>query len=190
MQKLLQIDPEEFLKDADELDVYNEDLGMIIQCLCKLHLGNNPADDISLISPGAIEMYDKWKEKLSPQQLPVKAIDWRVSFVIEYLNKAADSKFRASSKTNQKLIMARLNEGYTMEDFKRVIDVKVAKWINDPKMISFIRPETLFGPKFEGYLNEKLAPASNFERTANSVLKSSSNLKEKFANERANKNRT
>jgi len=47
-----------------------------------------------------------------------------------------------------------VNDGFTLEDFKTVIDKKCADWLNDAKMCKFLRPETLFGPKFEGYLNE------------------------------------
>ena len=44
-------------------------------------------------------------------------------------------------------------EGYTVEDFVAVIDKKCAEWLHDPKMRAYLRPETLFGSKFEGYLN-------------------------------------
>jgi len=54
-------------------------------------------------------------------------------------------------------IKARFNEGRTTDDFIHVIDIKCAKWLSDPKMIDFLRPETLFGNKFESYLNEQKA---------------------------------
>ena len=50
--------------------------------------------------------------------------------------------------------MARLKENYTLQQFKTVIDIKSLKWLNDPKMVDYLRPETLFGSKFESYLNE------------------------------------
>jgi uncharacterized phage protein (TIGR02220 family) len=53
------------------------------------------------------------------------------------------------------LISARLNEGFTVQDFKTVIDNKVSSWFGNKDMEKFLRPETLFGTKFEGYLNEK-----------------------------------
>lgn len=52
-------------------------------------------------------------------------------------------------------IFYRLNEGFDIEDFKKVIDTKVDAWKNDETMNTYLRPATLFGPKFEGYLNEK-----------------------------------
>ena len=49
----------------------------------------------------------------------------------------------------------RLNEGFDLEGFRKVIDTKVDAWKSDETMNTYLRPATLFGPKFEGYLNEK-----------------------------------
>ncbi|WP_169801469.1 conserved phage C-terminal domain-containing protein [Neobacillus drentensis] len=53
------------------------------------------------------------------------------------------------------MIHARYGEGFTLEDFKRVIDIKSVEWQSDPKWNKFLRPETLFGTKFEAYLNQQ-----------------------------------
>lgn len=74
--------------------------------------------------------------------------------IIDYLNLKTGSQYKASTKKTQSLIKARFNEGFTLDDFKQVIDIKSSQWINDSKMKSYLRPETLFGTKFEGYLNE------------------------------------
>lgn len=74
--------------------------------------------------------------------------------IIDYLNLKADKGFRPDTKGTRDFIKARWNQGFTLEDFKRVIDVKVSKWKGDADMDRFLRPETLFGNKFEGYLNE------------------------------------
>lgn len=96
--------------------------------------------------------------------------------IIDYLNKKTGKTFKASSKTTQRDIRARISEGYTVDDFKRVIDIKVAKWNVEPKngekdMRDYLRPITLFGTKFESYLQEKEEPQkkkvrdnNNFER--------------------------
>ena len=76
-------------------------------------------------------------------------------YIVEYLNQKSGSKFKYSSKATQRHISGRLSEGYSLEDFKIVIDKKVGEWKEDPKMAQYIRPETLFGTKFEGYLNQK-----------------------------------
>ena len=75
--------------------------------------------------------------------------------VITHLNEKAGTRFKASTAKTKSLIHARMKEGFTLEDFKLVIDKKCADWINDPKMQRYLRPETLFGTKFEAYLNEK-----------------------------------
>lgn len=81
-------------------------------------------------------------------------------YIVEYLNSKANKNYKHTSKATQRHIDARLNENYTIEDFKNVIDIKVSHWLGDPKMEMYLRPETLFGNKFEGYLNEKIRTGS------------------------------
>ena len=75
------------------------------------------------------------------------------SLVIDYLNKKANTNYRASTKNTQSFINARVSEGYTVEDFKKVIDSKSKEWLNTD-FEKYLRPATLFGTKFENYLNE------------------------------------
>jgi len=75
------------------------------------------------------------------------------SRVISYLNKKLKSHYKSTTKKTQSLIKARLSEGFTADDFKTVIDYCCGNWIGDEKMQDYLRPETLFSPKFEGYLN-------------------------------------
>ena len=74
----------------------------------------------------------------------------------ELLTKAGkmDDNKISTTKKNKDLIKARINEGFTEDDFIKVIDNKVKEWINTD-MEKYLRPETLFGTKFEGYLNQK-----------------------------------
>lgn len=74
--------------------------------------------------------------------------------VIEHLNTTTDAKFRSSSKATQSKIKARLNEGYTLNDFIVVIDKKYNEWKNT-EFEKYLCPETLFGTKFEKYLNQR-----------------------------------
>lgn len=73
--------------------------------------------------------------------------------IIGRLNEQTGANYRPESKATQTKIHARLAEGYTVEDFVAVIDKKCAEWLHDPKMRAYLRPETLFGTKFESYLN-------------------------------------
>lgn len=87
--------------------------------------------------------------------------------ILDYLNSKAGTNYRASSKATQRLINARTNENFTVEDFKKVIDIKVAAWKDDPKMSQYLRPKTLFGTNFESYLNEPMPnsqPTNPYDR--------------------------
>lgn len=89
--------------------------------------------------------------------------------IMSYFNQQAGTSYRASSKATQRLISARTNEGFTVDDFKKVIDIKVANWKDDPKMSKYLRPATLFGTKFESYLNEPM-PAKQPPKRAKGYL--------------------
>lgn len=79
--------------------------------------------------------------------------------VVEYLNQKTGKNFKHTSKVTQRHIRARLAEGFTVSDFKQVIDKKCSDWLRDQKMKEYLRPETLFGTKFESYLNSKTTTA-------------------------------
>ena len=73
---------------------------------------------------------------------------------IAYLNQVANKRYKFVDKT-KRLLLARFKEGYTLDDFKQVIDIKTAEWKDSPEFSKYLRPETLFGSKFDGYLNQK-----------------------------------
>lgn len=75
--------------------------------------------------------------------------------IVQYLNQKTNKNFKHTSKVTQRHIRARLAEGFAVNDFKRVIDNKCNDWLRDQKMKEYLRPETLFGTKFESYLNSK-----------------------------------
>ena len=82
-----------------------------------------------------------------------------IKTVVDYLNLCAGTKYRAGSEATAKHIRARLNEGFTVEDCKAVVDHQCATWNHEPDpgqqdMRRYLRPETLFGSKFESYLNQ------------------------------------
>lgn len=74
--------------------------------------------------------------------------------IINYLNEKTGKHYKHTTNKTQTVIKARWNEGFTEDDFKKVIDNKVAEW-KGTDMEKFLRPETLFGTKFEGYLNQE-----------------------------------
>ena len=81
-----------------------------------------------------------------------------INEVILYLNEKSQKQFKLSTKKTKDLILARENEGWGQSDFIKVIDNKINDWKDDPAMDKYLRPETLFSNKFEGYLNEKIIP--------------------------------
>lgn len=88
-------------------------------------------------------------EKVTP--IPNNNAD--IKQIIEYLNEKAGTKYRATTKATVRLINARLQE-FTVDDCKTVIDKKVKEW-KYTEMEQYLRPQTLFGNKFEAYLNQK-----------------------------------
>lgn len=78
--------------------------------------------------------------------------------VIDYLNKKTGKHYKSTTKKNQTVIRARTDEGFTLDDFKQVINNKVVEW-KGTDMEKYLRPETLFGTKFEGYLNQETQPS-------------------------------
>ncbi|MDM5320969.1 phage replisome organizer N-terminal domain-containing protein [Bacillus pumilus] len=94
-------------------------------------LSGNPTDD----------------PKTQESEIPFKLI-------VDLLNKVTGKSFRHSSAATQRLIKARWNDGFRFEDFKTVILTKSNQWLKDDKMNKYLQPTTLFGTKFEGYLNE------------------------------------
>jgi len=90
----------------------------------------------------------------------------KVEQIIQYLNLATGKKFSSTGVDNTKCVMKRLNEHYSLDDFKHVIDVKTAKW-KGTDMDDYLRPQTLFGNKFNAYLNESINHGT--KQTSNSI---------------------
>lgn len=131
--------PENILSSSDELDggcdeTHETEQTQIIE------------DEQDLIS------HEK-DESISNSRLNDKGIPYQA--IVEYLNTRANKRYRATTAKTKRLIKARWNEGNRLDDFKKVIDNKVAEWLHDSKMQQYLRPETLFGTKFEGYLNQQ-----------------------------------
>ena len=83
--------------------------------------------------------------------------------IVEFLNEKCGTSYRSSTVKTQRLIKARFNEGFTEEDFRKVIETKARDWLGT-EMEQYLRPETLFGTKFEGYLNQKGGGKSDVKR--------------------------
>jgi uncharacterized phage protein (TIGR02220 family) len=81
--------------------------------------------------------------------------------IVGDLNKKTGKKFKPECAKTKRLIGARMREGFTCEDFYKVNSIKAKDWLNDAHWASYLRPETLYGTKFESYLNQPLATIKN-----------------------------
>jgi len=75
--------------------------------------------------------------------------------IINYLNSKTSKQFKSTTPSTRNFIDQRWTDGFRFDDFKKVIDNKLVDWLNDPTRNIYLRPQTLFGTKFESYLNEK-----------------------------------
>ena len=93
-----------------------------------------------------------------------------ITRIIEYLNQKAEKRFDPETEGHRKYIRARL-EKFSEADCKKVIDIKCAEWIDDPKFKNYLRPKTLFTPEhFEAYLNQDM-PKEDVKNAALALLK-------------------
>src|SRR5690625_2437027 len=113
----------------------------------------NSNGDVSVTSHDGTELDRELDRELDIEKELIPYVE-----IITYLNDVASKNYRTSTQKTKTLIKARWNEGFRLEDFKKVIDTKNNEWKNDKSMSKFIRPDTLFGTKFEGYLNQETKP--------------------------------
>jgi len=112
--------------------------------------------DTSETSVGHCPPQDETDDGFIPQEKEIeKEIDIDINIysrVIDYLNTKIGAHYRVTDKV-RKLIHARVNEGFNTDDFIVVIDNKSSDWCGTD-MEKYLRPETLFGNKFDNYLNQ------------------------------------
>ena len=113
----------------------------------------NPADSLNL-DPDSLNPIDT--VGLTPDHAPQPE---KIPYaeIIDYLNQVCGTDFKHSTKSSRDHIKARWNEGFRVGDFKTVISKKARDWLTDPEHVQYLRPITLFGTKFESYLNQREA---------------------------------
>ena len=85
-----------------------------------------------------------------------------INTIVSYLNITAKKNFSAKTKMTARIISARLKQGRTIDEFKKVIDTKTKQWINNPDMNKYLSPDTLFAEKnMEKYLMEETNPSNS-----------------------------
>jgi uncharacterized phage protein (TIGR02220 family) len=114
---------------------------------------------------GVVKKFDGGGQKIRPNNIDNKD-NYNIEYIVGYLNEKAGTRYRPSTDVTVKSIKARLNEGFTVEDFKVVIDKKVEQW-KGTQMEEYLRPQTLFGTKFESYLNQTINKPEKPGKSAN-----------------------
>jgi len=137
------------ISDEPDLSAFSPQTGF--PSTDKPQSGNPISDNPTLLNTNPLSTNelstDKTLNRDSHDNIPYKKI-------IDYLNQKAGTNYRASSSATKRLINGRFHDGFKFNDFKCVIDNKVNDW-KGTTMEKYIRPQTLFGTKFEGYLNQK-----------------------------------
>lgn len=130
---------------ANNLAIYNDETSSSMYSTSSTE--NNSPDDFLSKKDTLTNM--------APPSDPEEKFSDRIKEIVAYLNEKTDSSYRENTPNTRKHIVARLKQDYTVDDFKHVIDVKCAEW-KGTEFEKFLRPDTLFGSKFENYLQQKM----------------------------------
>ena len=115
--------------------------------------GSTSIDSLSIVYRESIDTQSQKEEEKEEEK--EETYNYLLKCVVDHLNTVAGASYKPTTRKTSDCIIARINEGYTdFEQYKHVIDVKASQWLNTEQQ-KYLRPETLFGPKFESYLNEK-----------------------------------
>lgn len=96
------------------------------------------------------ELKEEKKEEIYKEEIPYREI-------IEFLNQKVGTQYKPTTESYKALIRARWNQGYKLQDFQKVIMNKANDWMGTDQA-KYLRPETLFGTKFDSYLNQLITP--------------------------------
>ena len=130
------------------LDALNGSVESAFQEVQKVHLGSSKNAFQEVQKVHTIKTENTKTENNNNKLLICKE-------VISYLNLKAKKNFKVDTASHQKFIKARLKEGYVLEDFKKVVDIMVAKW-KGTEYEQYLQPQTLFGNKMDNYLNQPI----------------------------------
>ncbi|HEL1607525.1 TPA: phage replisome organizer N-terminal domain-containing protein [Streptococcus suis] len=154
--------------NADRMRESRRQLQMLNKCAPEIEIEKDIKLDIDLDTNKEINselnnsaeqssayVFPNWLNQSSIDELKkVSPKNYHLYIPIQYLNQETGHTYKFIA-THTKFIQARYKDGYTLEDFKKVIDTKVAQWKNNSQMAQYLRPKTLFSPSnFDSYLNE------------------------------------
>ncbi|HEL1597456.1 TPA: phage replisome organizer N-terminal domain-containing protein [Streptococcus suis] len=154
--------------NADRMRESRRQLQMLNKCAPEIEIEKDIKLDIDLdinkdiyseldnsAEQSSAYVFPNWLNQSSIEELKkTNPKNYHLYIPIQYLNQKTGHVYKFIP-THTKFIQARYKDGYTLEDFKKVIDTKVTQWKNDSHMAKFLRPKTLFSPSnFDSYLNE------------------------------------
>ncbi|WP_449450152.1 phage replisome organizer N-terminal domain-containing protein [Streptococcus suis] len=154
--------------NADRMRESRRQLQMLNECAPEIEIEKDIKLDIDLdinkeihseldnsAEQSSAYVFPNWLNQTSINELKkVSPKNYHLYIPIQYLNQETGHTYKFIA-THTKFIQARYKDGYTLEDFKKVIDTKVAQWKNNTEMAKYLRPKTLFSPSnFDSYLNE------------------------------------
>lgn len=141
------------LNENDSYSMKNDHVShLAVTCPSSGSIGKDRIGKVS-IGKDSIDILSSKHDDASDDTPKEKRTSEVYADIIGYLNDQIGASYKSTTTATRKKIDARLNEGYTLDDFKTVISKKVAEW-QDTDMAKYLRPETLFGTKFESYLNQ------------------------------------
>jgi uncharacterized phage protein (TIGR02220 family) len=121
--------------------------------------------EVILSEPPKKVVAEKIKKIVEPKkELPKVQVEV-YDEIVNFLNECTGQNYKSNSKITRSYIDARLKDGFTVDDFIKVISIKSTKWLNT-KFAEFLRPQTLFSNKFESYLNEITTVEPNKQQQA------------------------
>lgn len=100
-----------------------------------------------------------------------------INEVIDYFNECTGERYGYNIKTFNEAIIERASEGYTIDNFKHVIEVKCHQWLKNPVMVVNLKPSTLFSEKMDAYLLERIViKPTKHQQNINAAAEAKSNL--------------
>ena len=120
----------------------------------------NTVLELEKVQHGAVENTVLELEKVQTNKIDINDTDNNniksiCQEVITYLNQVTNKNFNKNTASHHKYIKARLKEGYELKDFKHVVNVMAATWMGTDYE-RYLQPQTLFGNKFDSYLNRSM----------------------------------
>ena len=143
--------PTMYQDEKQQLDIDTNHTYMIASDSGEIGVGNQM--DTNGIQNDSLGKDRLGKDRLGKDKINCKAEALPYTEILDYLNTECKAHYR-NTDNFKRLIKARMNEGYTVQDFKTVVDKKKKAWFRDNKMCNYLRPQTLFGTKMDAYLNE------------------------------------